>query len=801
MIEKYREKSRKLFRELGELIVRYRWVVIILTVAVLLLFSFTIPRLKVITTIESSFSERNRIIRDYQKFRNSFGRDEKIFLLIETEDVFNRYFLEKLSRFHRDLENTLPLLKKVNSLVNAPYLVTARGELKISPFMNSVPKSIPEAEKLRVKADNYPAYKNRFYTDDYKYAALVIKTRSVSALTPDGFRIKNRGRGLDDRDEKKILQKGAPSISQSENIAILGMVETVIREYDYNNFKIHYSGTPVYQFLVEPILMDNMIKISIMVLILTSLFMGLLFRRVSGIFLPQFVVVASVGASLGLMALAGVNFTSSSTMLPSLILTIALPAPIHFMVVYYTYQKTETGRGAVLDTLEHSGLPIVMTSVTTVAGLLSFSTTEIAPVADLGLFPAAGVFFSLLLTIFFLPAFLAVVKVHSGKEREKLYEKSRYNRYLMGLGRLGVTRPVRVSVLFFFILALLSFGIFRLEYSHNMLHYFSPASGFMIDTGIIESKTGGTRALEVVIDTKKEKGILTEDFLSKLRQLTDFAVSFSDSSGKRVVGSEKSLLNFIREIRESGKGGMAPGFFPAGLLRSYRESDLGDLKYYVDESFTTARFTSLMYWQDAASDLKFVRAMRKKTGELFSGREDLLVTGAVSINSGVIESLMKSLVVSYLTAFLVVTLLMIISVGEIKLGLLAMIPNLVPLVAGLGLMGFMGIPLNTFNLIGGSIIIGISVDDTIHFFHNFTGYYGRSGSVDTAVSETLSSAGRALMTTTLIFVSCFWLRLFNPLKVVSDFGLITGFSLLVAFLADVLLSPAILKLIYERGRD
>ncbi len=800
MRKNYREKSRKLFRHIGRLNVKYRWLIISLTITALLLFSLAVPRLRVITTIESSFSQRNRIIKDYQKFRKSFGRDEKIFLLIETKDVFNRYFLEKLNNFHRDLENTLPLLKEVNSLVNAPYIYTDNRELKVSPFLQSVPRSISEAEKLRIKADNYPAYKDIYFTGDYRYAALVIKTQSVSALTPDGLRIKNRGRGLDDHEETKYLNRGAPSISQSENIAILGMVETVIREYDYNNFKIYSSGTPVYQFLVEPILMDNMIKTSIMVLILTSIFMGLLFRRVSGIFLPQFAVGASVAASLGLMALTGVDFTSSLTMLPSLILTIAIPAPIHFMVVYYKYQKSTDRTTAVLETLEHSGLPIMMTAVTTVAGLLSFSTTEIAPVADLGLFSAAGVFFSLFMTIFFLPAFLAVVKVNPGKEREKLYEKSRYNRYLMGLGRLGVTRPVQVSALFLIILVMVSIGIVKLRYSHNMLHYFSGESDFMVDTGIIEKKTGGTRALEVVINTKKENGVLTEEFLQRLRKLEDYALSFRDETGRRVVGSGKSLLHSIREIGQLKNFRKKDAYPLRDLLGRYRESRLGELKYYTDEKFKTARFTSLMYWQDAASDLKFVRAIKKRAGELFDGKDDLLVTGAVSINSGVIESLMKSLAVSYLTAFLVVTMLMILSIGEVRLGLLAMIPNLVPLAAGLGLMGFMGIPLNTFNLIGGSIIIGIAVDDTIHFFHNFTGYYGKSGSVDSAVSDTLASAGRALMTTTLIFVSCFWLRLFNPLKVVSDFGLVTGFSLLVAFLADVLLSPAILKLVYEKRR-
>ena len=90
----------------------------------------------------------------------------------------------------------------------------------------------------------------------------------------------------------------------------------------------------------------------------------------------------------------------------------------------------------------------------------------------------------------------------------------------------------------------------------------------------------------------------------------------------------------------------------------------------------------------------------------------------------------------------------------------------------------------------------MAVDDTIHFFHNFRNYYEKTGDVETAVVETLRSAGRALITTTLILVSCFWLRLFSSLKVISDFGMIVGFSLLVAFLADVILAPALLNYMY-----
>ena len=111
-------------------------------------------------------------------------------------------------------------------------------------------------------------------------------------------------------------------------------------------------------------------------------------------------------------------------------------------------------------------------------------------------------------------------------------------------------------------------------------------------------------------------------------------------------------------------------------------------------------------------------------------------------------------------------------------------------------MGHMDIPLNTYNLIGGSIVIGVAVDDTIHFFHNFSRYYRKTGDVGIAVTQTLQTAGRALLTTTFILVSCFWLQMISPLKVISDFGLVMGFTLLIAFLADVLMAPALLQMAY-----
>ncbi len=798
----FRQKVEKWLEAFGIQVIRFRYVLLFLIVLAVGFLSIYIPRINIATSLESSFKGHNQAIQDYQEFRDMFGRDDKIVLLIKSEDIFSVHFLDRLRKFHEDLENTLPLLSEVNSLINARYIEGKDGTLQVNDFFENLPQTEEQAAFLKEKALAYPLYRNSYITQNGDSMIMVIKTQAVSALTDDGSKIKNYGRGV--ADQESISEgRAAKSISQVENIAILGILETVIKQYNTDNFRIVFSGTPAYQFYVEPIIRKNMITMSLMVLMLTFFFMAILFGRVSGIFLPQFVVIMGLAATLGLMALSGVPFTLTSSMLPSILLSVGLTAPIHFMVVFFKYQKKIGRIRAIIRTLGHSGLPIIMTSLTTIVGLLSFSFTEIAPIAHLGIFAAIGIAVCLTLTLVFLPALLSILKVLPGKEREVLYETSIYNRILIWMGRTGIHHAHDIYILSFIAFIIILPGFFKFNFSHNMLHYFSEDDPFIEQTILIEDETGGFRALEVVVDTGKEKGILDHAFLNNLEALEDFALDQNAISGRPYTGNTISILDIVKKTNQTWHGDdpahhtiPQDDYLIERQLTEFKQAGPDYLKNYTDQDFRLARFTAMMYWKDAAMDVGFVKKLEDFASGLFSKGVKVVVTGTVSISSKVIDSMMSNLAIGYFLAFFIITLFMIVAVGDIKLGLVAMIPNMYPIVAGLGLMGLLDIPMNTYNLIGGSIVIGVAVDDTIHFFHNFRNYYLKTGDVETAVVETLRSAGRALITTTLILVCCFWLRLFSPLKVISDFGLIMGFSLLVAFLADVMLAPALLSALY-----
>ncbi|MGD9077683.1 MAG: MMPL family transporter [Desulfobacterales bacterium] len=802
----YKRKIEKGFYYLGIGVIRYRWAILLMTVVVSGLAATQLPKLSIATSVESMFTRHDKVLADYQRFRRQFGRDEEIVLLISSSDIFSREFLTTLKQFHEDLENSLPLLKEVSSLANAPYIEPVDSGVRVGGFLDNLPRTEEEAQQYRHRGNSYPGFQNLYFTPDGKHAIVVIKTQAISALTADGLRLRGYARGVRGASEPPP-PAAQQSISQVENIAVIGIVETVIKQYQTPDFSIAFSGTPVYQYHVEPMVRSNMKKMCLAIILVPVLFMPIVFGRGTGAFLPQVTAILGLMVALGLMVLLSVRLSLTSSMLPSILLSIGLTAPIHFLVVYYKYQNRVGKFRGIVATMKHSGFPITMTSFTTAAGLLSFSFSEIVPIAHLVNFTIIGILAILVFTLITMPALLSIMQVVAGvKKGEANYETSIYNRALMALGRLGVTRPYLVLILFLAGTLFVGFSIPRLHFSHNQLHYFTEDSDFMRQVRLIEAQTGGFRALEVMIDSQRERGIIDPDLLQAIEQLDSYLRSETDIQGRAYIGRTRSFVDLIKEISCATTGrDQLPCPNPEDEPTLAEQFDhIGrivpeTLQKYTDADLRIGRLTAMMYWRDAAHDVDFIARVRKKAATLFDSGIDLAVTGVAAINSGIIDAMMSSLAIGYSTGFLLITALMILAVGDVRLGLLAMVPNLLPIAIALGVMGYLDIPLNTYNLIGGSILIGLAVDDTIHFFHNFRKYYSRSGDIHFAVSETLKSAGRALMATTLILVASFWMRLFSDLKVVADFGLVLGIALLVAFLADVLLAPALLRIFYGAG--
>jgi len=175
------------------------------------------------------------------------------------------------------------------------------------------------------------------------------------------------------------------------------------------------------------------------------------------------------------------------------------------------------------------------------------------------------------------------------------------------------------------------------------------------------------------------------------------------------------------------------------------------------------------------------------------------MTGLMPLLFRTMNAVMISMAESYILAFCVVAGLMVLLIGSLRLGLVSMIPNLLPIALALGLMGALAMPLDTFTLLIGSIALGLAVDDTIHFMHNYRRYLEQTGDSREAIRHTLDTAGRAMLLTTLVLSTGFLIFTLSSMNNIFNFGILTAFAIAMALVADFLLAPALMHLLHRNA--
>ena len=229
----------------------------------------------------------------------------------------------------------------------------------------------------------------------------------------------------------------------------------------------------------------------------------------------------------------------------------------------------------------------------------------------------------------------------------------------------------------------------------------------------------------------------------------------------------------------------------------FENSGSDDLEEIVDSQFSKTRLSIKAPWVDSVEYVELMDELDLLLNDAFKGMATVSITGTLPILADTITKSIKSSIESYIIAFGVIAILMIILLGSVKFGLLSMFPNLTPIMIGVALMVVLGMPLDMFTILIGAIAIGMVVDDTVHFMHNFNRYYAQTKDVDEAVLLTINSTGRAIFITSIVLSSGFLVFMFASMTNLYNFGLITGTVVLTAMLADLVLIGAMMKLIIK----
>ncbi len=797
-----RDKIELIFENFTRNIYRHKIKYLVLMFVMIGLMSSSVFTLTVDTATESMLHEKDTSLIEYNKYRDQFGRTDIITVLIEAPDIFDKQFLKRLEKLHNDLKKKVPYLNKVKSLISIRNTHEKNGTLYVDELMKDFENR--DLSEIKKRALKNPFYSNYILSSDKKSTVIMLETVARVSDNPEKKQsTDNIDDDLDDVfDEEESVEEDDSwhYISADEKAAVNTAVRTIIKEYQQKDFKLTFSGGSVVVDVFNVTTSADTKRLMKIMTVVIIVFLFLLFRRISGVIMPFVIVNTSMISTLGLMAFTNTPISLMTNLLPGFLVAVGIADAVHVLSIFYRkYEEGSSKEDAICYAMGHSGLAIVMTSITTSAGLLSFSIAEIATISEMGYFASAGVMLALIFTIILLPALIAVTPIARKQTVTKENDSDRISKVLLYFSKVSIRYPIQIIIvsLFFFIIS--AYYICQLEFSSYVLSYFPNKHPVKVDLKYIESKLEGTVAFEVVIDTGKEDGLYDPKILNSIEKLTKKIIRIKTDS--IYVGKIVTINDIVKETNQALHENRKEYYsIPqkrekiAENLFMFENGSTDDLEQICDSLFSKTRFSIRTKWVDSVEYEKFLDQLIEMFDDEFKGRVKVTVTGLSAIMARTIPAALKSMLDSYIIALFVITIFMLLLVGDFKLGLLSMNPNLLPIFMVMGLIGLAGLNLDINTLFIGSIALGLVVDDTIHFMYNFKKYYDITGSPEEAIRKTLLGTGRAMLITSIVLSLNFFVLLSATLNHSIKFGLFTGIAIILALFADFLLAPAIMML-------
>ncbi len=789
----------------AHLVKRFRWAITVVVLLGTAILGSFVPQMEVKMASEDFLFEDDPVREVYDAFRHDFGQDQVTIIAISPPEIFDLGFLEKLEAFHRDLEDELPYLEEVTSLVNVRSTYGRGDELVVEDLLDDMPTNAAELAAFEERVLNTPFYvKTGILSSDREMTGVRVEVavygdgeieggEEADALDLGGF---------EDEGSSMASTKRA-FLSGTENARVIEAIHSVAARHASEDFPLLTAGGTMLTYELTKQLSVDVPRFFGGGLAVIALFLFVLFRRIAPIFLCVGVVVPATVATFGLASLFHLPFSAPAQLIPSFLLAIGVSYSVHLLTIFLADLGEGRARVASLEhALRHSGLPILMTGLTTSAGLLSFLVAPMKPIAEMGMISVIGVVVMLFYSLVFLPALMLLIPMKGRARREG----TAVDRLLARFAAVSARHPgpiVASTVLL--VLAAIA-GSTQLYASSDPTSWFPADHPYRVAAELVNERFGGTQAIELVVDTGRDDGLKEPEMLARLESVDALVADYRDVGAK--LSYSNSLVDIAKETHQALNAN-DPAYYAipddrrllAQELLLFENSGSEDLEKVVDPQFSRARYTIRSAWTDGIYMRPFLREFEPAAAALLGDVEGYALTGMSALISRTVDAIYESILRSYGLALCLITPLMILLIGSLRSGLVSMVPNLVPIAMTLGLMGAIGIPLDMFTLLAGCIAIGLAVDDSIHFIAGFRRYLAQGLDPVRAVEATMQSTGRALLFTSIVLTSGFGVLTMSEMLNLWNVGVLTSFAIGAAFLLDVTVTPALLVLTHRRDAE
>ena len=709
---------------------------------------------------------------DYQKFLDRFGEEGNL-IVIATKD--KKLFTPKVYQAWSELMQTIQSSKEVSLVVSVDNLQKLVKNDSLETF-----ELKPLVDKNKIQDESYltQIQKDLFSKMPF-YEGLLFNKKSGairSAIYLDKKIVNTKIR------KDYVLEKLIPAI---ENFT------------QKTNIELHTSGMPYIRTLNAKTIIDEIGLFIGAALLITSLIFFYFFRSFRATLISLIIVIIGVMWSFGIIAGLGYEINVLTALVPTLVIVIGIPNCIFFINKYHQeYYKHANKAKALQRVITKTGTATLMTNITTAVGFATFIATNNDLLREFGIVTTINILAIYLLCLLIVPIFFSYIPPpiprHLGHlQRESLTSFLKWIVNTVKYNRVGVY-VTAVCLLAFGII-----GINKIKVSGSIIEDMPKNTTFFDDIRFFEKEFDGVMPLEIMIDTKRKNGAMK---LSNLRRMEELEQTIMDVPE---LSKPLSVVNIAKSFNQAYYNGN-PEYYslPSSqeeifllpyIKNSLKNSKENQLKSYITADGSVARMTTFIKDENGEKMESIEAHIRNKVNKLFpSPRYEVIITGKPSVFQKGTKYLLDNLLSSLLFAFALTGGLVAVMFRSLKMVLVSIIPNLLPLLMTAGLMGFLGIPLKPSTLLVFGIAFGMSVDDTLRFLAQYRLELARNDwKIKKSVFATFNDAGISMFYTSIVLFFGFSVFMLSSFGGTVALGGLVALTLSFGMLSNLVLLPSL----------
>lgn len=776
------ERINEKFGVFAGWLLRVRWWVLAAFAVVMMLAVMGVKKMVVQTSFNDYFIKGDPMLVKTDEFKAHFGNDYFVGVLTECDNHFTTQNLETLRALSNELLDSLSYADKITSLADIEFLAGNEGGMAIEQIVPEViPKDKIGLDSVKQRAYSKPEVARKLISKDGKLSWIVIKLRPFPA----------------DSVWKKETTV-SPDILTGEE------VDRIIHKPQYTSLHPKATGMPYVSQQKVVFIGTEMGRLAKFAILISIVVMLIMTRSVCGVVAPFIGTFGGLLVTFGIAGALGLYVDSATSIIPVILaFAVSIAYNIH-LFSFFGKRIMIHGRRkqAVVETFTETGWPVFFCGMTTIVSLLSFLIVPIRPVAYIGIHTSLCVLFVMLTTMLVTPVLLSFGRDKKPKPNFTDNSDTRWSRIMVRIGVFGLHNPKIILSVFVLCCVALGIGVWRMEPAFDMERTMGekvPYVNKLLE--VSHSELGSLYSYDLMVEFPEDGQAKLPENLHQLEQLTKLTEEYPLT--KRTT----SILDILKDLNQTLNDGDSTYYrIPdtedevAQMMLLYENAGGTESEYWMDYDYRRLRLMVEMSDYNSGEAERELADIEQRAARLFPGAK-ITAVGNLPQFTTMMQYLVRGQIQSFLISVLIIGMILMIVFQSVRIGLIGLIPNLFPAICVGGYMGWSGIPLDMMTACIIPMMLGMAVDDTIHFINHAKLEYDRINHYQTAIRRTFRVVGVAIVTTSVItsavfagFMDSCCLQFFN-------FGWLAVIGIMAALISDLFITPVLVERFHVFGKE